>query len=70
MVWIYGRRFVQLDTFKVDEDEDVLPLSGPSLDDYPIAAYINYYQMSIIVVKKQEVRTYDIERGQFQQLQN
>ena len=32
-------------------------------DDYPIAAYLNYYSLTITVVKKSLIRIYDIEKG-------
>lgn len=57
--WAYGRRFFQFDALNVDEDEGVIK----SEEDYPLCAYMNYYQLSIFVIKKTEVRMYDIGKG-------
>lgn len=70
--WIYGKRFFQFDTFNVDLDDDDEgggpQASGGQANDLriPSQAMMNDYLLNVFVVKKFEVRMYDLEKGQLQ----
>lgn len=65
--WAFGRRFFQYDTFQL-EDDDTGPTSGANEGDYPVSVQVNYYLLNIFVIKKSQVRMYDIAKGRLQSL--
>jgi len=62
--WCFGKRFTQFDT-KTEGDQDDLKLAmkGQEETNYANQVMINDYLLQIFVVKKKEVRMYDIEKG-------
>jgi hypothetical protein len=64
--WSFGRRFFQFDTFIVEDDD---PVGNIKLDNgFPVYAILNTYLLNIFVVKKNEVRMYDLTSGKLTQL--
>lgn len=86
VLWVFGKRFFQFDTFNLDKDDDGAEGGGAAATSgagggagqqgiqrnydaiYPKQALINDYLLNIFVVRKQEVRMYDIEKGELKSI--
>ena len=71
--WVFGKRFFQTDTYQLDSDEaeaggDQSGTKQSTENLYPIQALVNDYQLNVLVVKKHEVRMYDIGKGRLQSM--
>lgn len=70
MFWAYGKRFFQFDTYQGDAEEEQVGFGAANDGDFPICAYLNTYLLDIFVVKKHDVRMYDVTQGRLQSLHN
>lgn len=67
--WGFGKRFFQYDTYS--QDAELTHDDGAGGDEgTPLTAQINEYLLNEIVVKKHEIRMYDIETGKLISIYN
>mgnify|MGYP000882961258 CR=1 FL=1 len=67
--WGFGKRFFQYDTYQADP-EQTFEDDGADDEGAPLTAQLNEYLLNEIVVKKHEIRMYEIETGKLISIYN